>query len=281
MGKKRKKRARARAAKRGGTRARRADKYDLYEKAVQEPEADLALMRRIFKKHFARPPRLLREDFCGTAYFACQWVANHPENRAWGIDLDPQPLEWGRKQHVSKLRPEQAARVKLIEGNVLDVGHEKVDVTVAFNFSFFTFDTRAALRRYLEAARETLAPEGLLLLDAYGGADSQRCTAEKRKVDDFTYVWDQHSFDPISHRVRNYIHFEFPDRSRLRRAFRYDWRLWTIPEMRELLHEAGFRRSEVYWEGTDHETGEGNGVFRRAETAPEDPAWICYVAAFQ
>ena len=133
MGKKQKKRARARAAKRGGTRARRADKYDLYEKSVQEPEADLALVRRIFKKHFARPPRLLREDFCGTAYFACEWVAHHPENRAWGIDLDPQPLEWGRKHHVSKLRPEQAARVKLIEGNVLDVGHEKGDVTVAFD----------------------------------------------------------------------------------------------------------------------------------------------------
>ena len=155
------------------------------------------------------------------------------------------------------------------------MGHEKVDVTVAFNFSFFIFDTRVALRRYLEAAGETLAPEGLLLLDAYGGADTQRCNPEEREVDDFTYVWDQHSFDPISHRVRNYIHFEFPDGSRLRRAFSYDWRLWTIPEMRELLHEAGFRRTEVYWEGTDHKTGEGNGVFRQAETAPEDPAWIC------
>jgi hypothetical protein len=26
----------------------------------------------------------------------------------------------------------------------------------------------------------------------------------------------------------------------LRRAFRYDWRLWTIPELAEMLEEAGF-----------------------------------------
>ena len=26
----------------------------------------------------------------------------------------------------------------------------------------------------------------------------------------------------------------------LRRAFRYDWRLWTIPELAEMLKEAGF-----------------------------------------
>ena len=31
---------------------------------------------------------------------------------------------------------------------------------------------------------------------------------------------------------------------------------------RELLLEAGFREVEVYWEGTDEETGEGDGKFR-------------------
>jgi hypothetical protein len=260
-------------------RAKTAERYDLYERAVQEPEADIALVRRIFQKRFARPPRTLREDFCGTAYLAAEWVKQHPENRAWGIDLDPKPLRWGLEHHVARLRSDQASRLKLIEGNVLDVGHEKVDVTVAFNFSYFLFDTRDALRHYFETARATLAPEGLMLLDAYGGADSMRCTTERRKLDGFTYVWDQHSFDPISHSVCNYIHFEFPGGSRMRRAFTYRWRLWSIPEIRELLAEAGFRETTVYWEGTDRATGEGNGVFRPRESAPEDPAWICYIAA--
>jgi hypothetical protein len=261
------------------TRAQRADRYELYEKAVQEPDADIALVKRVFKNHFGRKPRLLREDFCGTAYFAAEWVKQHPDNRAWAIDLDPEPLEWGRRHHVRKLRPGQASRIKLIEGNVMDVGHEKVDVTVAFNFSFYLFGTRPELRSYFEAARSTLAEQGLLMLDAYGGADALRCETERRKVDGFTYVWDQNAFDPITHRIHNYIHFEFPDGSRLARAFRYEWRLWTLPELRELLTEAGFSDVAVYWEGTDRSTNEGNGVYRKVRRAPSDPAWVSYLCA--
>jgi len=272
MGKKKKKQPR-------GNLARRADKYELYQQSVQEPEADISLIQRIFKQHFGRPARSVREDFCGTAYFATEWVKQNAENRAWGIDLDPEPLAWGMKHHLAKLEPEQASRVKLIQGNVLDVGHEKVDVTVAFNFSYFLFGTRPELLRYFQKARATLGSPGILMLDAYGGADAQRTQKERRKQKGFVYVWDQHAFDPISHRVCNYIHFELPDGSKIRRAFGYEWRLWTIPEVRELLMEAGFSSTEVYWEGTDQKTGEGNGIFRKREKAPEDPAWICYLAA--
>ena len=272
---------RRRKPKTRSSRARRAEKYHLYEKSVQEPSADIALVNRIFRAHFARAPRLLREDFCGTAIFASEWIRRHPGNRAWGVDLDPTPLEYGRRHHAAALRTGQADRLRLVEGNVLNVSHEKVDVTVAFNFSYFLFRSRPELRHYFECARDTLADEGVLLLDAYGGADAQRVQRERRKVDGFTYIWDQNAFDPITHSVTNFIHFEFPDGSRLRRAFRYDWRLWSLPEIRELLAEAGFRRTEVYWEGTDRTTGEGNGVFTQREHAPEDPAWIAYVAGIR
>jgi len=261
--------------------ARRADRYELYEKSVQDPDADIQLIDRIFRNHFDRRPELLREDFCGTALLARRWVEKRRGNRAWAIDLDPIPLIWGREHHIGLLRPDQAARIKLIEGDVLDIGHEKVDVTVAFNFSYFLFKTRSELRRYFETARATLKNGGLLLLDAYGGADSQRTGEEPRSVGKFTYVWDQYTFDPITDSVRNYIHFKFRDGSELRRSFRYDWRLWTIPELRELLAEAGFCETEVYWEGTDGDSGEGNGIFRLCERAPEDPAWICYITAYR
>ena len=118
-----------RKMRRRKTRAQREDKYDLYQKSVQEPEADISLIYRVFKNHFGRLPRLLREDFCGTAYFACEWVKTHMDNRAWAIDLDPVPLEWGYQHNVAKLRPQQEARIKLIEGNVLDVGGSAGDVS--------------------------------------------------------------------------------------------------------------------------------------------------------
>ena len=267
--------------KKGGrTLAQKADRYELYEKSVQEPEADISLIRRVFKKHTGRAARSLREDFCGTAVFACDWVKQHKENQAWAIDLDPVPLDWGRQNRVSQLKPSQQARLKLIEGNVLDVGHEPVDVTCAFNFSYFLFSTREELRHYFEMAYATLVDDGVLMLDAYGGAESMITSEERRKVGGVTYVWDQHKFDPIHHRVTNYIHFDFKDGSRLRRAFRYDWRLWTLPEIRERLAEAGFRKAQILWEGTDDE-GEGNGVYRPKESAEDDPAWVCYIAAYR
>ena len=261
------------------TLAQQADRYELYEESVQDPDADVDMIGRIFRNHFGRPPRLLREDFGGTGLLATRWVERHRENRAWAIDLDPVPLAWGHKHNVAPLRPEQASRVKLIEGNVLDIGHEKVDVTAAFNFSYFLFLSRDELRRYFEAARATLRDEGLLLLDSYGGADAQRTCEEPRKVGKVTYVWDQYDFDPISHRAVNHIHFEFKDGSRLDRAFSYKWRLWALPEVRELLIEAGFGTVEVYWEGTDSETGEGNNIFTLRKRALDDPAWIAYIAA--
>jgi len=279
MARKQKKRSpKRRAAKM----ARTADKHDLYQKAVQEPDADIPLIQKVFRNQFSRTARTLREDFCGTALLACRWVQRSSDHRAWAIDLDPDPLDWGREHNVGRLQPDQAARVKLIEGNVLDIGHESVDVTVAFNFSYFLFKERASLLNYLKRAHSTLNPEGALILDAYGGADAQRTSEETREVnDELDYVWDQHLFDPIHHHVTNFIHFEFLDGSRMKRAFRYDWRLWSIPEIRELLHEAGFDRSEVYWEGTDRETGEGNDVFSPREQAPDDPAWICYIAGYR
>lgn len=76
-----------------------------------------------------------------------------------------------------------------------------------------------------------------------------------------------------------YIHFAFPDGSRMDRAFSYRWRLWTLPELREMLAAAGFSDIVVYWEGTDEDANEGNGIFEPAEVGDADPGWVCYIVA--
>lgn len=268
------------ATRRGRARlARLADKYDCYQKSVQEPEAELPVIERIFRRTRGRPARSLREDFCGTAALACAWTARHRDNRAVAIDLDPECLAWGARHNVAALAPDQQSRVKLVEGNVLDIGHEPVDVTVAFNFSYFVFQTRPELLRYLRAARATLKRDGMLFLDVYGGPEAQKVMTVRRRHGGFTYVWEQRTFDPIGCLGSNAIHFEFADGSRLRNAFRYDWRLWSVPELRDLLAEAGFASSHVYCEGTDRETGTGNDVYTRRERADADLAWVVYLVA--
>ncbi|CAN0593016.1 unnamed protein product, partial [Laminaria digitata] len=74
------------------------------------------------------------------------------------------------------------------------------------------------------------------------------------------------------------IHFRFPDKSEIKNAFVYEWRLWTIPEVRELLLEAGFDAVKIFWEGTDPDTGEGTGRYHEATQGDSDPAWTCYIA---
>ena len=47
---------------------------------------------------------------------------------------------------------------------------------------------------------------------------------------------------------------------------------------REVLDEAGFSKSTLYWEGED-EDGEGNGEFTPEDRGEADLAWIAYIVA--
>ncbi|MGH0032606.1 MAG: class I SAM-dependent methyltransferase [Myxococcota bacterium] len=280
MGRKQKQKQKRRKARASGpSQARQADLYALYEESVQDPEADIDLVDRVYKGLFGRPPRTFREDFCGTAATAVEFVRRRKDNRAWGVDLDPEPLAYGTEHHLGKLDEDPRSRITLIQGDVLDVEHGPVESIVAFNFSYFIFKERSQLLGYFEKSRARLEDEGIFVIDLYGGADAQRTLTETREHDDFDYVWDQDVFDPIQGRAVNYIHFEFPDGSRLDKAFTYDWRLWSIPELMDLLREAGFSQVDAYWEQTDKKTGEGNGVYYKATQALDDPAYVSYIVA--
>lgn len=260
-----------------------ADRHVLYEHAVQCVEAEIDFVDDTFKDLRGRRAKVIREDFCGTANTSCEWVRRRSGNRAIGVDLDESVLEWGLKNKVGKLKPAQRERVELIHADVMTVETEPVDAVLAMNFSYWLFTTRDALRAYFARVRESLAPGGMFFLDCYGGSDAHKELREKRPIEhpggEFTYVWDQARFDPITHLMECHIHFHFPDGSKMNRAFSYKWRLWSLPELRELLAEAGFARSTVYWEGTDDDTGEGDGNFEPAERGDADPAWICYLVA--
>lgn len=258
--------------------ARNADRYALYEQSVQAPQAEVEFIDRIFRRARGRPPLSLREDFCGTALLCADWVKSHPERTAVGLDIDERPLAYGGRRHLRPLG-EAAKRVRLLRRDVLDGAGEPADVVVAFNFSYCVLQSRRELLRYFAAVRSGLAPGGVLLLDVYGGPDAQTELVETKRMRGFSYVWDQRPYDAISGHARRYIHFRFRDGSELKRAFAYDWRIWTLPELRDALLETGFDRIEVYWEGSDAR-GHGNGVFRKVRAAENEQAWIAYVAAW-
>jgi len=258
--------------------AEQAELHELYEAAVQSVDTEVEFLEDTFKALRGREAISFREDFCGTASAACEWVRKQPNRFAIGVDNDPSVLEWGREHRVSRLPESDRPRVKLTEADVRTVQSDPVDIIGAFNFSYFMFKTRNDLRAYFERARDALNPDGVLFLDAFGGPESFEVQKEKTKLDGFTYIWDQAHFEPVTHHMICHIHFKFPDGSKLKKAFTYDWRLWTLPEIRELLLEAGFASARVYWEGED-EDGEGNGEFSESATGEPDLAWIAYIVA--
>jgi SAM-dependent methyltransferase len=259
------------------TQAARADRYVLYERAVQCAEAEIDFVSATFRKLRARRARLLREDFCGTANNSCEWVRRGPDHEAWGVDIDPAVLEWSRRHKLSRLRPTQAARLHLVNGDVLNTRTTPADVILALNFSYWIFKDRRTLKRYFRKARAGLVNDGVFILDAFGGYEACQEMQESTRCNGFTYVWDQARFNPVSNEILCHIHFRFADGSRLENAFTYDWRLWTLPELTETLDESGFDPA-VYWEGTDRRGG-GNGIFKPARTGEADAGWIAYVVA--
>ncbi|HSF17200.1 MAG TPA: class I SAM-dependent methyltransferase [Vicinamibacteria bacterium] len=257
--------------------ARAADRHVLYQESVQAPDVDARFLARYFKRYTGRPLRRFREDFCGTAILSCEFVKLHRENRAVGVDLDGPTLEWARSNNLSVLAPSQTERIQLIRDDVRRVRRPRVQLLAALNFSYSVFKTRQDMGAYIENTYRSLEPGGLVVLDAWGGGQVQFRMKERKKLNRFTYVWDQADFDPITHHIICKIHFEFRDGTRAKNAFVYDWRLWTLPELRELMTGAGFEDVHVLWEGTDRKSGEGNGVFRRVERGGDEEAWIAYV----
>ena len=258
-----------------GPLADRADRYALYGLSVQEPANEAEFFTKTYKQLNGREPRILREDFCGTHAVCCEWIKLHADNVAYGIDLDPEPLVWGKDNVQPALTNEQRTPAEV-----------KADVLAAQNFSFFLFKTRDALRDYFQHAHANLADDGIMVMDMMGGSecyvedheDVRTIESDVSGFKKFKYIWEQKRFNPITADALFHIHFRFKDGSELDKAFTYDWRFWTLPEITELLGEAGFSNATVYWEQTDDD-GEETGEFEPATEGPSDPSWIAYIVA--
>jgi SAM-dependent methyltransferase len=198
--------------------------------------------------------------------------------RAIGVDMDPEPLR--RLKGIRNVRPVCA---DVLACNL------KADVISATNFPIGYWHTRRELVKYLKLTRRRLNPGGVFVCDTYGGSTA---FVPGSTVRDFwlpdgmrvRYTWQQKEADPISGLVTDVIHFrgfreselvlDIPD------AFTYRWRLWSLPELREAMIEAGFRRIDVYAELADAADSEGRVYVRPVEEPAElGEDWIVCVAA--
>jgi len=257
------------------------DKYFYYSQAVQSPAEDVAFFVQVYREARGNVPTnlVMREDFCSTAAMCMEWVKLGSGFKAIGLDLDPEPLEYARSKYIPALTDDQKKRVSLRISNVLSEEVPEADMIIATNFSYFIFKERATLKSYFTNALKTLKKDGVFVLDVFGGSKCHEANEEETEYEDgdYSYFWDQDTYDPINNNAMFYIHFQRKGEAKREKVFTYDWRIWSIPELRDLLYEVGFKEVHVYWEGTDDE-GEGDGEFARVTQGEECETWICYLA---
>lgn len=257
--------------------ASKADIYALYEQSVQCVEAEIDFVDATFQEIRGRKARSMREDFCGTANTSHEWIKRRKTNKAVAVDLDKTTLAWADKEKISKLMPAEKERITLLNSNVLNVNSGKVDMILAMNFSYWLFKERRTMIQYFKTVHDSLVDDGILFLDAFGGYEGYQVTEESTVHDGFTYIWDQARYHPVTNHMVCHMHFKFKDGSKINRAFTYKWRLWGLPEITEMLQEAGFKPT-VYWEGTDDD-GDNNGIFQPDKKGDADASWIAYIVA--
>lgn len=264
-----------------------ADKYELYQDAVQSPDHDVAFFAGLYRRKHGKPALHLREDFSGTGLLSATWVDRGPRYTAECFDIDPEPVRWGLENNVEPLGQKAAERIHF---HLKDAREPSIirrpDVRVALNFSFFIFKQRRDLLDYFRAVYDDLPPGGLFVLDTYGGPDAFHEMEETRQICNrvgtpFTYVWDQEEYWPATGAYKTHIHFRFRDGSEMHKAFSYDWRLWGLPELRDVLADAGFATVDSYWEGTSADGEGGNGVYRKNKRGENCMAWVTYVICWK
>jgi len=252
------------------------DKYLYYERSVQSPDVDAAFLDRVYREIRGEEAKVLGEDFCAAFALCCEWAKLNPEKIGYGIDLDPEPLEYGREHYLSKLEPEQQKRVHTLQTDVMNPELPRADIIAPLNFSYFGFKQRTDLKRYFQAAYNRLNDKGLLIMDCFGGQACMEPNEHETEYDDFSYYWDQDTFDPLTNEAMFYIHYRPKGQKKVKNVFTYDWRLWSLPELRDLLEEIGFKKVHYYWEGTDDE-GEGDGDFNKIEKGEICDSWVAYI----
>lgn len=253
---------------------------DLYETCVQSPRHVVDLLRAIH----GREPRRLGEDFAGSGAVSRAWVGLSDQHQAWCVDKDADALE------RCSATPRLHARV----GDVLDES-SSVDAIWVGNFSIGYLHDRAGLLAYLRHARSRLSSAGVFVCDTYGG-ESAYLIGEvhryhplpKHLSPDGTgawrvrYTWEQREADALTGMVVNALHFrieragvieaEYTD------AFVYHWRLWSVPELRDAMAEAGFGSSAVYAQLPDAVDDDGTPYIRPMEPDDLDDSFIVCVA---
>jgi hypothetical protein len=192
------------------------------------------------------------------------------------VDIDPAPLARAEAPGVTTVCADVRAAT------------EPADIIFAGNFSIGYMHTRADLVGYLRHVRGRLNPGGVFVCDTYGGQSAYTIghvhrhtrAPDGRRI---RYTWEQREADPCTGMVTDVLHFRLERggvvEEELRDAFVYRWRLWSVPELRDAMAEAGFASTDIY-DNLPDAAGEAGEVYVQPVHGPDlEASFIVCVAA--
>ncbi|GJM92494.1 hypothetical protein PR202_ga08970 [Eleusine coracana subsp. coracana] len=264
-------------------------KFHLYQLSVQSPKGDISYLQKFFLMYVGgRVPLHLQEDFCGTALLSAEWIRTDARRTALGLDLDLESLEWCLENNLRKPKEARLVRQKfsdLVHG--LHVNKDNVSSeSDSSEQSGFANPKCLAANSTMHAFNALSKRGGIFVMDVYGGTSSERKLRLQRKFPSFTYFWEQEEFDIISRQTRISLHFQAGKKQMLRHAFTYHWRLWSIPEIKDCLEEAGFKSIHVWIREMPNTQSSGNAKeynadrdvkYEESKRFNQGDAWNAYV----
>ncbi|XP_072998598.1 uncharacterized protein [Typha latifolia] len=155
--------------------------------------------------------------------------------------------EDGSSETVELTKSDYSFPVSSTSSTMLQVALPSRDIVCAFNYSCCCLQRRSELVLYFKHAFRALSKNGgIFVMDLYGGRSSECKLRLQRKFSNFTYIWEQAEFDILNRRTKISLHFHLGNKKIIRHAFTYHWRLWSLPEIKDCLEEAGFK-SIHFW----------------------------------
>lgn len=254
---------------------------DLYELCVQSPSHVVQLLRAIHGEE----PLLLGEDFAGSGAVGRAWVAQSQHHHAACVDRDAHALQ----------RCQDTPRIATRVGDNLEE-NTPADAIWVGNFSIGYLHDRPSLLAYLRHVRTRIKQGGVFVCDTYGGETAytigqvhrfhplpQHLAPDGKGGWRVRYTWEQREADPLKGMVTNALHFRIERAGVIEAehidAFIYHWRLWSVPELRDAMHEAGFTSTDVYAQLPEAVDDQGRPYIRPIEHADElDGSFIVCVA---
>ena len=232
-----------------------------------------------FKALRGRRARLLREDFCGTANVSCEVGFRPPRQRAPSVSISTARCCSGQRSIIccsSHASPAAADRPTLRKRAIKTY----TDQPTSFGneFRYLAVQGAQGVERYFRRVRG-FAGRGrhpvsrrLWRLRLF-----QREIVEEQEIEEggFTYVWGAGEVRACQRQPDLPIHFDFPDGSRLERAFSYDCAC-GLPEIRELVGGSRLPQICVYWQGWD-ERQEADGDFKPVSEGEADAGGSSYL----